>query len=164
MVEAAEAFRRHASFAADSDVLTKLTSLYLQEWNEGVRYIDGVSSMLERLEQRFDLSIITNTHDLDLVPTHLQRLGVSQLFSQVVTSVSFGARQPSPAIFEFAVNKLSVSPNQCMYIGDSHVPDFAGPRAVGIRPLLIDPDGTAPVEPHERISSVLELETVLAAV
>ena len=162
MADAAEAFQRHASFTADSEVLAKLASLYLEEWSTGVRPIEGVSPMLERLAQRFDLSIITNTHDRDLVPTQLERLGVSRLFSQVVTSVAFGTRKPSPSIFEFALDELSASPEQCVYIGDSYAADFEGSRSVGIRPLLIDPDCTAPVDPNERLGSILELEAALA--
>jgi putative hydrolase of the HAD superfamily len=164
MVDAAQSFQRHASFASDAGVLEELAALYLREWNKGVRYIDGVSLMLRRLSDRFDLSIITNTHDLDLVPNHLQLMGIDRLFSRVITSVGFGRRKPSPSIFDFALSELSVSPSQCIYVGDSHVPDFEGPRAVGIRPLLIDPDCTAPVNPDERIHSILGLEAVLAAV
>ncbi|MDJ0788419.1 MAG: HAD family hydrolase [Myxococcota bacterium] len=162
MTEAAAAFGRHASFEADPDTLARLASSYLREWNEGVRYIDGVASMLARLGGRFDLSIITNTHDPHLVPAHLKTLGVLPLFSRVVTSVSFGMRKPSPSIFEFALKELAVSPGQCLYVGDSHGPDYEGPRAVGIRSLLIDPDGVAPVPPRERIGSILELESIVA--
>lgn len=163
MVEAARSFQRHASFASDADVLKELAASYLEEWNQGVRYIDGVSSMLRRLANRFDLSIITNTHDLDLVPNHLRRMGLDRLFSRVITSVGFGTRKPSPSIFGFALSELSVSPDQCIYIGDSYEPDFEGPRSVGIRPLLIDPERRAPVEPDERIDTILGLEAVLAA-
>ncbi len=164
MADAAEAFGRHAAFAADSGVLSKLASLYLEEWNRGVRTIEGVSAMLARLAQRFDLSIITNTHEADLVPAHLRQQGISALFSQVVTSVGFGTRKPSAAIFEFALDALAVSPGDCLYVGDSYVPDFEGPRSVGIRPLLNDPTRTAPVDASERIGEILELESVLAAV
>jgi putative hydrolase of the HAD superfamily len=56
MADAVRSFQRHASFTPDAGVLEELAALYLREWNEGVRYIDGVSAMLRRLADRFDLS------------------------------------------------------------------------------------------------------------
>lgn len=163
MRDAAASFATLASFRADDGVLDALAALYLLEWNAGVRAIDGVSAMLERLAARFDLSIITNTHDLELVPNHLQAMGVEHLFSRVVTSIGFGLRKPSPAIFEFALGELSAAPGQCIYVGDTFVADYEGPRAVGIRGVLIDPDGARPIDPADRIDSILDLEASLRA-
>lgn len=161
MVETTLAFRDRAEFSASAEVLAELTARYLREWNKGVETIDGVAPMLERLATRFDLSIITNTHDPDLVPGHLREMGVLELFSQIVTSVSFGHRKPDARIFEHSLRGLSARARECIYVGDSHVPDFEGPRAVGIRALLVDPRGESPVPEEHRVESILALESVL---
>lgn len=163
MDEAVRVFRRRAAASTRPDVLAELAASYLDEWSRDVRPIDGVAPMLERLAADFTLAIVTNTHSADLVPAQLRRLGVHRLFDAVVTSVGFGLRKPSPSIFEFALEALAAAPGECLYIGDSYEPDFEGPRSVGIRPLLIDPLGTAPVAPRDRIGSILELEARLAS-
>ncbi len=161
MREAAEAFCGRASLDAGPDVIEKLAERYLEEWNQGVEYIDGVAAMLSRLAGSFDLSILSNTHDPELVPSHLIRLGIQDLFSQVVTSVAFGRRKPAAEIFVHALDELSVSPDQCVYVGDSFTPDYEGPRAAGMRALLIDAANAAPVAPGDRIASILDLESAL---
>lgn len=163
MVEAGEGVLRATSLAGDDGLAARLASSYLAEWNTGVRDIDGVATMLARLSESFDLSVITNTHDPDLVPRHLERLEVAGLFSQVITSVGFGRRKPSLTIFEHATAALGVHPAQCVYVGDSLVNDFQAARAAGLHALLVDPDGSAPVDPNQRVTSILEVEEVLHA-
>lgn len=163
MLEAARAFLRSTSLDPDDGFAARLASSYLGEWNTGVRDIEGVAPMLTRLSEAFDLSVITNTHDPDLVPRHLERLGVASLLSQVITSVAFGKRKPSPTIFEHATDALGVPPARCLYVGDSFVNDFQGPRAAGMRALLIDAAGHAPVAADERVDSILAVEAALGA-
>ena len=119
--------------------------------------------MLEHLNSRFTLAVITNTHDPDLVPDHLERMGVSHFFSHVVTSVEHGARKPSPDIFHYTLRLLRVSPEDCVYVGDNYDPDYRGAKAAGIAPLLIDPLRKAPVSSKVRLESVFELERRLSA-
>jgi putative hydrolase of the HAD superfamily len=48
-------------------------------------------------------------------------------------------------------------PGDALFVGDSFDPDYVGPRALGMRALLIDPEGRAPVPVADRLASVLEL-------
>jgi putative hydrolase of the HAD superfamily len=88
-------------------------------------------------------------------------MGVSGLFRRVITSVGFGSRKPAPEIFQHALRVLHVSPERCVYVGDSYDVDYRGARSVDIRPLLIDPRCEAPVPTADRLASILELEARL---
>jgi putative hydrolase of the HAD superfamily len=161
MAELAEAFLRrvgvfHAAVARD------FVATYLAEWNQGVSYPSGVPKVLERLSRRFVLAVITNTHDADLVPAHLELMGVTAYVARVVTSVEFGVRKPAPGIFEHALHMLRVSPERCVYVGDDYQADYRGAQAAGIPPLLIDPAGEAPVPDSRRLGSILDLEERLS--
>jgi putative hydrolase of the HAD superfamily len=144
-----------------SDVSRFLAS-YIDEWNQGVRYQAGVAELLARLSGGFELAIVTNTHDPDLVPGHLEQMGASGHLRQVVTSVEFGLRKPHPAIFRHALDLLGVAAERCLYVGDDPIADYRGARGAGIRALLVDPEGRADVPQRDQVSSVLELERVLA--
>lgn len=43
------------------------------------------------------------------------------------------------------------------FVGDTRDPDYIGPRSMGMRALLIDPDHRQTVPAGDRIDSVLDL-------
>lgn len=161
MLELATAFLARAVIPANRALTREFVETYISEWNTGVRYLDGVADLLRRLEPRFPLSIITNTHDPDLVPHHLQRMGVAHLFKEVVTSVEFGIRKPAAEIFDHTLALLGTSIENCVYVGADYEADFVGARTAGLRPLLIDPLDKAPIASEDRLSSILEIEKKL---
>jgi putative hydrolase of the HAD superfamily len=144
--------------APERGLVEAFVATYIAEWNRGVHDLDGLGELLERLSRRFTLSIVTNTHQPDLVPDHLQRMGVAQHFHSVVTSVELGLRKPHPGIFEHALGTLGVASGQCVYVGDDFEADYRGARAAGLECLLVDAEGRAPVPEKDRIRSIFELE------
>ena len=147
---------------ASADV-ARFVGCYIGEWNRGVRRLAGVPELLGRLAGRFELAVVTNTHDPDLVPGHLAQMGVSGHIRSVVTSVEFGLRKPHPAIFRHALEVLDAPAERCLHVGDDPVADYRGARGAGIRALLIDSTGRSDVADRDRISSVLEIEKFLEA-
>jgi putative hydrolase of the HAD superfamily len=164
MVEVASAFLRRALAEIPDGLAGAFAATYVAEWSRGVRYRAEVPALLERLAKRFTLAIVTNTHDAELVPGHLDRMGVRHRFARVVTSVEHGTRKPAPAIFEHAVRTLGTSADHCVYVGDTYEADYRGARGAGIRALLIDPRGLAPIPEGDRLGSVLDLEDRLLRV
>ena len=71
----------------------------------------------------------------------LDQLGLTRMLDGVVTSAAFGARKPSPAIFEYALGLAGVGASEAIHIGDSLAEDIAGARAAGIEAVLIKRDG-----------------------
>ncbi len=158
MVELGRAFLARTIGSADGSFVRDFVKTYVAEWNKGVRYFGPLPAMLERLAGRFTLAVITNTHDPELVPDHLERMGVAPHFRRVITSVEHGARKPAPAIFEHALRELGADPRRCLYVGDNYEADYVGAQAAGIRGLLIDPERRASVPPADRLASILDLE------
>lgn len=141
----------------------EFVATYLDEWNQGVRYLDGVPALLERLARRYVLGVVTNTHDAALVPGHLERMGVAGHFRDVVTSVEYGLRKPHPGIFRHALGRLEAKPGDCVYVGDNPVADYAGAAAAELRCYLIDPRAAAPIPAAARLDTIHGLEARLAS-
>jgi putative hydrolase of the HAD superfamily len=160
MTELAGLFLQRAGLPADGALAVALVRTYLEEWNTGVRDLDGLRPMLERLADRFALAIVSNTHDPQIVPDHIERLGIRRCFREIVTSVELGQRKPSPQIYRHALDRFGVAPERCLYVGDTYDADFAGPRAAGMHSLLIDPAASA--DATDRLRSILDLEAWLA--
>ncbi|MFC8428004.1 HAD family hydrolase [Streptomyces sp. NPDC057253] len=141
----------------------QLVRTYLSQWNKGVRHLPDIGGLLTALAADYRLAIVSNTQEADLVPSHLEAMGVRQLFDAVVTSYEVGWRKPHPAIYTAALNELRIAPGAAVFVGDTYEADYCGPLRAGIRSLLIDPHRGAAI-PHEaRLSSIFEVSARLAA-
>jgi putative hydrolase of the HAD superfamily len=87
----------------------------------------------------------------------LRGLELEPLFDAIVTSAGVGARKPSPAIFEQALELAGVAATEAIHVGDTLDEDVAGARAAGIEPVLIRRSDGPPVPGVRTISSLAEL-------
>jgi putative hydrolase of the HAD superfamily len=92
---------------------------YLNEWNKGVTYIQGIEAFIEHLGSSYKLGIVTNTHHAPLIWHHLYGMGIANVFQTVVTSVEHGRPKPDRAIFDDAIRALGTAPLETLYVGDS---------------------------------------------
>jgi putative hydrolase of the HAD superfamily len=146
----------------DSDLIGRFRDTYLDEWNKGVEYIPGVTSLLADLSARFRLVLVTNTHHADVVRTHLKAMDAVQYFTAVVTSVEHGKRKPARCIFEYALERTRGKPESSVYVGDSYSADYLGAVGAGMRCLLIDPEHRHEVPPPHRLKHILDARALLA--
>ena len=160
-----EFFAHSLGRPTDEDDVERFVDIYLEEWNTGVRDIDGVAAMLDDLGRRHRLAVVTNTHSPHMVPAHLRRMGIDAAFEVVVTSIEVGHRKPHPAIYAHTVDKMGIEPRRCLFVGDTVIADYIGPRAVGMQSLLVDPTGRhAAAHLHHlghRITSILDVAALV---
>ncbi len=76
------------------------------------------------------------------LPRVLEGCGIDGLLDGTVTSAGAGARKPDPAIFAAALELAGVRADEALHVGDTAEEDVAGAQAAGIRPLLIERDGS----------------------
>lgn len=146
----------------DHQAVEVFRDTYLNEWNQGVRYIPGVREMLVELAESFTLVLVTNTHHAELVHGHLRAMDVDHYFANVVTSVEHRKRKPSACIFERALALSSGRPDTSVYIGDSFAADYVGATNAKLRCLLIDPEHRHDVPDANRLMHILEVRARLA--
>jgi putative hydrolase of the HAD superfamily len=131
---------------------------YLSDWSRSVVYPDDMLAILTDLREHWSLAIVSNTHDEDLVRSHLRGIGAAGLVDAVVTSVEVGWRKPHPAVYAAALDTLGVDAADAVFVGDSYLADYVGPERVGIRAFLIDPGCVSPVPERRRIDTLADLE------
>lgn len=100
--------------------------------------------------QGYRLGIISNwTSTLEET---CRRLGLACFCTVIVASAMVGYAKPHPRIFQAALDRAGVRPEQALYIGDRYDTDVAGARAAGMDALLlqrgVQPEvrGAAPVD------------------
>ena len=88
---------------------------------------------------RAELGIGTNmTLDWQLVK--LEKLGLLSYFSFVVSSEEAGVEKPHPGLFALCAEKAGVSPEECLFVGDSLKGDVLGAEKAGMRALWYAPE------------------------
>ena len=67
--------------------------------------------------------------------------GLRPYFRFVLDSRIIGVEKPDPRIFEMALERAGVGPEEAVYIGDLYSIDVLGSRAAGLDSILLDPGG-----------------------
>jgi|GEM_PF-321995 len=127
-------------------------------------FADTLPTLTELSRRGYALGIVTNRL-WGGTPFHedLRSLGLLDYFNlkHVAISGDLGLRKPNPAIFEYTLNALGVSPQETAMVGDSLSADILGAQPLGIyaiwkpKPWLsswvqehVSPDPTRPHEAH----------------
>lgn len=93
--------------------------------------------VLEGLQSKFRLGIVTNTSSEKVTNGVLRRLGLNRFFECVVTSAEIGLRKPYPGIFSYALREMFLDPAKTVFIGDSLKHDIIGSKTVNMKNCLI---------------------------
>ncbi|MEO5989769.1 MAG: HAD family hydrolase, partial [Candidatus Eisenbacteria bacterium] len=93
---------------------------------------------------------------------HLVVCGVRAGLEFVVDSHIEGVEKPDPRLFGIALERLHVSPDRAVYVGDIRSIDEAGSRAAGMHFVLIDPAGDYAAPGTHAVRAIGELPQYLA--
>ncbi|MEA2349535.1 MAG: hypothetical protein QOG86_476 [Thermoleophilaceae bacterium] len=105
--------------------------------------------------------VVASNWDCSL-PEVLERAGLAALVDGVVSSAQAGARKTDPRLFEAALAAAGCGPDEAVHAGDSLGNDVAGAIAAGIRPVLVDRDGTR--EPPAGVAVIARLGELAALI
>jgi putative hydrolase of the HAD superfamily len=126
---------------------------------------DETFEVLDELRGSYRLLLLTNGSP-DLQQEKLD--GVPKLapyFEHIVISGHFGEGKPSPRLFQFALDKLGVTPEQGIMVGDKLTTDIQGANGVGMKSVWINRHGVSRPEgaavPGFEIASLKELPSLL---
>lgn len=115
---------------------------------------------LKGLKRRgFHLAIISNW-DATL-ESLIRNMDMLPYFDEVISSAAVGCRKPDKAIFEIALERMGVSAEQAVHIGDLPEADGEGASEAGMRPILIDRHKRNETAPFEHVSLLTDLVSLL---
>lgn len=100
-----------------------------------VAYFEGTLEALEALSRRYTLAALSNGN------ADIQRLGLDHLFAFHLNAEGVGAPKPQPAMFEAALQRAGLGPEQAVHIGDHAVDDVQGAAAVGMKTVWVNESG-----------------------
>lgn len=111
---------------------------YVQEQRVRWKAFDFTQETLRHLrELGYRLGLISNWDGS--AREVLAHNGLDEAFDVIVISSEVGIEKPDPKIFELALSRGNVTPQQSLYIGDNYYDDVVGSRKAGMSCLLINP-------------------------
>jgi len=114
-------------------------------------------------EQRYEIGIISN-FDSRLFNV-LRGLGIADLFNTITISSLAHAAKPAPKIFQLALDKHAMDPDDAIHVGDSRRDDVEGARKAGLQAVLIERESqiASSASNIPTIQSLEQLPALLAA-
>jgi putative hydrolase of the HAD superfamily len=126
-----------------------------QKW-EFKTFDDTLSTLKDLNNRGLILGLISNVVQ-DMEPTYTE-LGLQPYLDFKVTSAEVGCDKPNPEIFQAALKKAQVKPDEVVYVGDQYDLDIVGARGVGMTALLLDRNDYFPdITDCPRIRSLTEV-------
>ena len=144
--------------------LDELMDYYRVHYVRNAMLADRAMEVLRQLKTKYRIGLITNGRT-DIQYGKIDRLEIRDLFECILVSEEAGVKKPDPRIFEMAVERLKVRPEECVYIGDHPRNDIEGAAKAGMRTVWIKvnqpwiPELT--VRPDHEIGRLAELLGVL---
>ena len=130
--------------------------------NHHFELYDDVAPVLTQLSQSgLIVGAISNSHrSLDAFCEHFSLRG---LITVVVSSAEHGYMKPHRSIFDAALAKAGVRPDEAVMVGDSIRHDIDGALAIGMRAVLLRRSGEVPADVPAGLP-VIQTLTVLPSV
>ena len=93
--------------------------------------------VIDYLKSKYRLAILTNGMPLPQ-RKKLNSSGILKDFEFSVVSGEVGIDKPDERIFKHVVDKLNLSADECIYVGDNYEVDIMGSSKIGILPVFVN--------------------------
>ena len=130
----------------------------LRDYSTQVALLPGAKKVLE-LAEHLPLALVSNGPE-DMQRAALQKVGLEPYFKTVIISgdEDVAVRKPNPRIFELACERLSMTPEHVLMVGDNLEADIYGALAAGLQAVWLSEDE---IEDISSVSSLKELHAYL---
>jgi putative hydrolase of the HAD superfamily len=113
----------------------KLADVYSLAYNEAHRAVPGIEEVLIKLKaDQYRITVITN----GFKKTQYKKLESCNLIPYIdliVTSEEIGVTKPDPKIYQAALKRWNIGPQETVMIGDSWENDVLCPHSLGMRTI-----------------------------
>lgn len=104
---------------------------YIEEFGTTAYLIDNAKEILEYLDEKVKMSIITNGIK-GFAPRRSKIVGIYDYFQDFYVSEDIGYSKPAKEYFDFVLEKGNIDPNTALIVGDSITSDMQGGINAGI--------------------------------
>lgn len=104
-----------------------------------IRLGNGVKETLIKLvKDGYILGIISNARYSPFIFWVLDKFEIKKYFKDVIVSAAVGERKPFAEIFNIALNRLNIKPEEAFFVGDYYPYDIVGAKDVGMKTFWLN--------------------------
>ncbi len=136
-----------------------LSQRITDEWwrySDAEFYPDVASTLSALRERGIKIGVVTNSLRADYEQL-LNMLSAGSMFDVVVGTDTCMSYKPDKGIFEYALNRFGLKPEEALFVGNEFEADYEGATKAGIKSLLIDRNG----EENANAERIVDLKLVL---
>lgn len=102
-----------------------------------IRLYPGTEALLGTLRGHGRRLFILSNGQREFSEPELCALGVFDAFDALYSSATYGVCKPDPAFYNVLLEKEKLNAAECLFIGNDHLTDIAGAKAVGMDSIYI---------------------------
>lgn len=122
------------NYEISDEVIHTLSEDYIAHLSSFDHLLPNSIEVLDYLKPKYKLHIITNGFQ-EIQEKKLRVSKIFGYFDQVINSEMAGVKKPNPYIFEMALHRAKVLPQNALMVGDNLEADILGAKAVGFHVL-----------------------------
>ncbi|MFV8322734.1 YjjG family noncanonical pyrimidine nucleotidase [Flavobacterium sp. LB3P21] len=147
-------------YTISDEEIDTIANDYIRFLPENNHLFDGTIEVLEYLNQKYNLHIITNGF-ADVQFKKISNSNIGSYFQTVTNSEMAGVKKPNPIIFDYALDLARAKKENSIMIGDSLDADVQGALDAGLDAIFFN-ESKIQVEQHiKQINHLLELKKYL---
>jgi len=140
--------------------LQELLQVYYEEVYQEREIFPEVIDVLEQLSQQgVSMGIVSNTtNPVFMKELELEGSGLKKYFDFTIYSSGVPFRKPHPSIFQLAISRFQLQPEETLFVGDSPVADVLGAQEAGMKAAWLNrKQEQADICPDYELSSLEDL-------
>ncbi|MES2577762.1 MULTISPECIES: YjjG family noncanonical pyrimidine nucleotidase [unclassified Flavobacterium] len=147
-------------YSISDEEIDAIANDYIRFLPENNHLFDGTFEVLDYLNQKYNLHIITNGFaEVQYKKIHNSNIG--SYFQTVTNSEMAGVKKPNPIIFDYALDLAKAKKENSIMIGDSLDADVQGALDAGLDAIFFNESKIQVEQQIKQINHLLELKKYL---
>jgi putative hydrolase of the HAD superfamily len=150
---------------SDEDIeRTRICDVFLKRITGSSKMYNETIPVLDSLAGKYSMAIISNMPwgaAKRYFIEELDRYKILKYFQEQVFCTDVGFRKPHPKIFEYALQRMRVKPEESIMIGNRYEWDIVGAKKCNIRGVLVERENNNEQTECTKIRDLSELPSVL---
>ncbi|HSV48848.1 MAG TPA: HAD family hydrolase [Candidatus Acidoferrales bacterium] len=122
---------------AEDDRVKTALNMFFQDFLNTLELREGAKKLLKTVASEYRLGLISNFTYAPVIHRSLRKVGIDTYFNAMVVSDDIGWRKPSPKIFQHMLQRLQVTAEETIFVGDSPLEDIKGAMDIGLKTIFI---------------------------
>lgn len=123
----------------------------------------SIKDVIKKVRSHVKTAIVTNG-GTQVQKAKIMKTNLDLFFEVIIVSDEVGIAKPDPGIFELALNRLDVSPESTLFVGDNLEKDIGGCQSAKIKGIWYNPNNRkncTTVKPFAEINNLQEILTYI---